>query len=102
MSDCAPDGWGRRLIRRADAQRAREADTQQRSLAEIDFLLGARDDLRQGALRFRGRRGEQYLAVDSEGAPDLTSGSRGTGFEPATARPPAGSGPIRPTRDFPL
>jgi serine/threonine-protein kinase HipA len=71
MSDCAPDGWGRRLVRRVEAQLAREAATQQRALAEIDFLLGARDDLRQGALRFRARGGEQYLAVDAEGVPDL-------------------------------
>jgi serine/threonine-protein kinase HipA len=71
MSDCAPDGWGRRLVRRAEAQRAREADTQQRELTEVDFLLGARDDLRQGALRFRGHDSEQYLAVDSEGVPHL-------------------------------
>jgi serine/threonine-protein kinase HipA len=71
MSDCAPDGWGRRLVRRVEAQSAREASTQQRALAEIDFLLGARDDLRQGALRFRARGGEQYLAVDAEGVPDL-------------------------------
>jgi serine/threonine-protein kinase HipA len=71
MSDCAPDGWGRRLVRRAEAQRAREADTQQRELTEVDFLLGARDDLRQGALRFRGHDSEQYLALDSEGVPHL-------------------------------
>jgi serine/threonine-protein kinase HipA len=71
MSDCAPDGWGRRLVRRAEAQRAREANTRQRGLTEIDFLLGARDDLRQGALRFRGPDSEQYLAVDSEGVPHL-------------------------------
>ena len=71
MSDCAPDGWGRRLVRRVEAERAREASTQQRALTEIDFLLGARDDLRQGALRFRARDGEQYLAVDAEGVPDL-------------------------------
>jgi len=76
MSDCAPDGWGRRLVRRAEAQRAREADTQQRGLTEVDFLLGARDDLRQGALRFRGHDSEQYLAVDSEGVPHLIGLSR--------------------------
>jgi serine/threonine-protein kinase HipA len=71
MADCAPDGWGRRLVRRAEAQRARDAGTQQRGLAEVDFLLGARDDLRQGALRFRSHRGKQYLAVDEEGVPHL-------------------------------
>jgi serine/threonine-protein kinase HipA len=71
MSDCAPDGWGRRLVRRAEALRARDAGTQQRGLAELDFLLGARDDLRQGALRFRGHDSEQYLAVDTAGVPHL-------------------------------
>jgi serine/threonine-protein kinase HipA len=71
MSDCAPDGWGRPLVRRAAAERAREARTQQRGLTELDFLLGARDDLRQGALRFRGHDSERYLAVDTEGVPHL-------------------------------
>jgi serine/threonine-protein kinase HipA len=71
MSDCAPDGWGRRLVRRAEAERARAAPTQQRGLAEVDFLLGARDDLRQGALRFRGHDGTRYLAVETEGVPHL-------------------------------
>jgi serine/threonine-protein kinase HipA len=71
MSDCAPDGWGRRLVRRAQAQRARDARTQQRRLTEVDFLLGARDDLRQGALRFREHDGDHYLAADTEGVPHL-------------------------------
>jgi serine/threonine-protein kinase HipA len=71
MSDCAPDGWGRRLVRRAEAQRARDAGAQQRGLAEVDFLLGARDDLRQGALRFRGHDSEQHVAVDTDGVPHL-------------------------------
>jgi hypothetical protein len=53
LPDCAPDGWGRRLVRRAELQRTRDANTQPRAITEIDFLLGARDDLRQGALRLR-------------------------------------------------
>lgn len=76
MADCAPDGWGRRLVRRAEQLRAREANTQQRTLAEVDFLLGARDDLRQGTLRFRGHGSEQYLALDEEGVPHLIGLSR--------------------------
>jgi serine/threonine-protein kinase HipA len=71
MSDCAPDGWGRRLVRRAEALRAREAGARQRRLTEVDFLLGARDDLRQGALRFRGHDNEQYLAAEAEAVPHL-------------------------------
>jgi serine/threonine-protein kinase HipA len=76
MSDCAPDGWGRRLVRRAEAQRARDAGAQQRRLTEVDFLLGARDDLRQGALRFREHDGRRYLAADTEGVPHLIGLSR--------------------------
>jgi serine/threonine-protein kinase HipA len=71
MSDCAPDGWGRRLVRRAEQHRAREARDPPRGLAELDYLLGARDDLRQGALRFRGHDRDQYLATDSAGVPHL-------------------------------
>jgi serine/threonine-protein kinase HipA len=44
---------------------------QQRGLAEVDVLLCAWDDLRQGALRFRNHQGEQYLAADDEGVPHL-------------------------------
>src|ERR1700733_3169086 len=71
MSDCAPDGWGRRLVRRAEQQRARKASDPQRGLTELDYLLGARDDLRQGALRFRGHDRDQYLSADAGGVPHL-------------------------------
>ena len=76
MTDCAPDGWGRRLVRRAELQRAREANARPRALAEVDFLLGARDDLRHGALRFRARDSHRYLATDAEGVPHLIGLSR--------------------------
>jgi serine/threonine-protein kinase HipA len=42
-----------------------------RSLSEADVLLGVRDDLRQGALRFRLSEDGPYLAQDS-GVPVLT------------------------------
>src|ERR1700760_3457575 len=47
FSDCAPDRWGRRLIGRAERPRAEEERQARRSLGEIDYLLGARDDMRQ-------------------------------------------------------
>ncbi len=53
LGDSAPDRWGRRLITRNEAQRAREARTTPRAPREIDFLLGVTDVVRQGALRFR-------------------------------------------------
>ncbi len=70
LSDAAPDGWGRRLIAREELHRASEEHRTPRSRTEIDFLLGVRDDLRQGALRFRDTGSGDYLA-ESTGVPHL-------------------------------
>lgn len=73
FSDCAPDRWGRRLIKRDERQRAEREGVSERSFGEFDYLLGVRDDMRQGALRFR-RRGEAvYLAPEEEGVPPLVA-----------------------------
>ena len=53
FADSLPDRWGRTLIQRAERARAQAAATAPRSMSEIDLLLGVRDDLREGALRFR-------------------------------------------------
>ena len=71
FADCAPDRWGRRLILRAEAYRARAAGAAGRSFGEIDFLLGVRDDLRQGALRFREPTTSKFLADERAGVPAL-------------------------------
>lgn len=71
FSDCAPDRWGRRLIARAERQRARAVEQAARSFGEVDYLLGVRDDQRQGALRFRGVGSETYLAPEISGIPHL-------------------------------
>ncbi len=68
-SDCAPDGWGRRLIQRAEIRRADGQGATERSLGEIDYLLGVRDDLRQGALRFRVAPDGPCLADEHHGVP---------------------------------
>ena len=47
IADCAPDGWGRRLIARDLGGRP----------SELDFLLAVNDRTRQGALRFVDERG---------------------------------------------
>ena len=71
LRDSAPDRWGRTLITRREAVLAREDGRAPRSLGEVDFLLGVRDDLRQGALRFRSESGD-YLATDAVGVPAMT------------------------------
>ena len=70
--DCAPDRWGRTLITRAERERAKLAGTTPRALSEADVLLGVRDDLRQGALRFGLGEGGPYLAAEESGVPVLT------------------------------
>lgn len=72
FSDCAPDRWGRTLIRRAEIARAKLAGTAPRSMSEVDVLLGVRDDLRQGALRFRSGEDGPFLAAEDSGVPVLT------------------------------
>jgi len=71
FTDCAPDRWGRTLVTRREAALARSEGRAARLLGERDFLLGVRDDLRQGALRFR-VAGGPFLADDATGVPALT------------------------------
>ncbi len=72
FTDCAPDRWGRRLIARARRRRAERNDEAEASPGEIDYLLGVRDDMRQGALRFRTPGGSGFLADEETGVPVLT------------------------------
>jgi serine/threonine-protein kinase HipA len=71
FADCAPDRWGRRLILRDEQRRVRETGGTGRTFGEIEYLLGVRDDLRQGALRFRDPETGLYLADERSGVPAL-------------------------------
>jgi serine/threonine-protein kinase HipA len=71
FSDCAPDRWGRMLIRRRARKASRDESSGERSFGEVDYLLGVRDDLRQGALRFRDPASAEFLAAEHEGVPHL-------------------------------
>ncbi len=71
ITDCAPDRWGRTLVTRREAALARVEGRATRVLGEVDYLLSARDDLRQGSLRFRTAAGP-FLATDDTGVPALT------------------------------
>lgn len=66
IGDSAPDRWGRTLLRRAEARRARAERRTPRTLREIDYLLGVSDVLRQGALRFSSAPEGPFLAEMQE------------------------------------
>jgi serine/threonine-protein kinase HipA len=72
FTDSSPDRWGRRLIAAAERARANAAGTAPRDLSEVDLLLGVRDDLREGALRFRVDGEQAFLATEDAGVPVLT------------------------------
>lgn len=71
FTDCAPDRWGRRLINRDEAHRVAANGGAARSFGEFDYLLYVRDDLRQGALRFRDPGTNVFLASSEDGVPYL-------------------------------
>ena len=51
LADIAPDRWGRRLIRRKEVQLARREKRPERTLLASDFIVGAYDLTRTGAVR---------------------------------------------------
>jgi serine/threonine-protein kinase HipA len=71
--DSSPDRWGRVLLQRREAQRARAQKRKERRLHELDFLLGVYDGHRMGGLRFRFPDGP-FLDDDTElASPPWTS-----------------------------
>ena len=51
--DSMPDNWGRTLMKRREAQYAKENKEKPKTLYDIDFLLGVYDESRMGAFRFK-------------------------------------------------
>jgi serine/threonine-protein kinase HipA len=71
FADSGPDAWGRSLVRRAELARAAAQGTAPRPLGVLDVLTGVRDDLRQGALRYRDGETRPFLAAETAAVPAL-------------------------------
>lgn len=72
--DSSPDRWGRFLMKRREAQLAREEKRNEHTLMESDYLLGVFDSQRMGALRFRINPDGPFLDDNKElAAPPWTS-----------------------------
>jgi serine/threonine-protein kinase HipA len=59
--DSMPDTWGRTLMKRREAQQAKEKNEKPKTLYDIDFLLGVYDESRMGALRFKTNPNGDFL-----------------------------------------
>ncbi len=72
--DSSPDRWGRVLMQRREALRARRENRRARTLSEWDFLLGVHDETRLGALRFRRAADQPFIEADPQlAAPPIAS-----------------------------
>ncbi len=66
--DSMPDTWGRTLMKKRAAQKAKEEGKPVPTLYDIDFLLGVYDENRMGALRFKLEPDGPFLDDDHEAA----------------------------------
>ncbi|MGN0072136.1 MAG: type II toxin-antitoxin system HipA family toxin [Atopobiaceae bacterium] len=84
FEDAMPDRWGRNLLLRGERRQAKVEDRAERAFFETDYLVGANDETRQGALRFWDEEKKCPLARPDEGVPkevdlpDLLDAADGT------------------------
>ena len=72
--DSSPDRWGRQLMRRREAIRARNEERSPSPLQESDYLLGVYDETRMGAIRFKVSPDGEFVNNDrAMAAPPWTS-----------------------------
>jgi len=64
FNDAMPDTWGRTLMKRREAQLAREEKRIAKNLHDLDFLLGVDDNSRMGGLRFKLQENGPFLNND--------------------------------------
>jgi serine/threonine-protein kinase HipA len=64
--DSSPDRWGRMLMDRREALRAKQESRPYQTLLESDYLLGVNDTTRMGALRFKTAPTGPFLAAESD------------------------------------
>lgn len=64
--DSSPDRWGRMLMQRREAIRARTERRRPKSLMDSDYLLGVHDEQRMGAMRYRLSAEGPFLSAEVE------------------------------------
>ncbi len=64
--DSMPDRWGKQLMLRREAIKARQENRKPQTLVESDFLLGVDDNQRLGGLRFKLQKTGEFLNCDPD------------------------------------
>lgn len=64
LSDCLPDRWGRRLLKRKEEILSKEENRETKELSELDFLIGVNDESRMGALRFKYPNSKEFICAN--------------------------------------
>lgn len=70
--DSSPDRWGQTLMKRREVLEAKDQKRQPKNLYAWNFLIGAQDFTRQGALRFKLEGTDAFLSDHKLPAPPLT------------------------------
>lgn len=62
LSDCLPDRWGRKLLKRKEEILSKEENREKKELTEFDYLTGVNDESRMGGLRFKYKNSAAYIS----------------------------------------
>lgn len=65
FNDSSPDRWGRNLIKRKEIILSKKENRKINNLYEWDFFVGINDFARQGALRFKNTKNDEFVANDN-------------------------------------
>ncbi len=66
FADSCPDRWGRVLMKRREAMKAKAEGRKPEKLYESDYLLGVYDETRMGALRFKIEEDGPFVSDDKD------------------------------------
>ncbi len=66
LSDCLPDRWGRKLLKRKEAIQANIENRPEQQLTDYDYLIGINDETRMGALRFKHKEEEPFISATDD------------------------------------
>lgn len=66
LSDCLPDRWGRKLLKRKEAIQAEKEKRTEHQLNDYDFLISINDETRMGALRFKHKEEDSFISATDD------------------------------------